>query len=338
MTIAIRGPRGGRTPNAARNPGRVGLVVVAATASLLLAACGSGPSQAGSAAIVGNTAITLDSVQQELSQTLTQPDVKQAQADGQLDQVSRGILTNQIMHQVTAAAAARYGINVTDADVDAYIAKAGGLDKIVSPDFSAADRFAAARDEVIEAEYAAGYLNSLSITIDYFEAETQADALTQAKQVAEHPGQFSAMVTTVTNEGGYAITGEAVQLAKYVTTLTQSPGSEDLAPLFAAAPGTVVVLNPTPGQSTTQTYWYVMRVDSRTGATRGAAAAFTSVAEEEVLATVGAGLLRPVADSLNVQISPRYGLWDSASMQVVADESQATVFDFPSGKASGSAQ
>ncbi|HWC82542.1 MAG TPA: SurA N-terminal domain-containing protein [Pseudonocardiaceae bacterium] len=300
-----------------------GVVVVT---GLLLAGCGSGPNQAGSAAIVGNTVISLDAVQQEVTTAVaTQSVAKQAQSQGQLDAISREVLTERIMHQVTAAAAAKYGITVSDADVDAYISKSGGIDKIASPVLSADDQRATARDQLIEAKYATGFVDSLGVTFDYFAADTEADAVAQAKQVAAKPSEFESMASSVASQGGDANVNQTYTLAQYLQNT-----SGVLAPMFGAQPNTVLVFSPNLGQS--QEVWYVMKIDKRTGGmplTVPSAAAKN--ANTAVLASVGTSLLRSVAQSLPIRISPRYGAWDPVSMQVVGSTDTASVLEFPVG-------
>jgi hypothetical protein len=329
VTIAIRRTTGGSAaPTRTR---AVRLSLAAAAAGLVLAGCASGPAQAGSAAIVGNTAIPLSTVQQELDAAVSsQAAVKQAQAQGQLDQVSREILTEQVMHKVTAAAAGQYRLAVTDAQLDKYISASGGIDKLTSPDLSAADRRSTARDQLIEAEYATGFVDSLAVNFDYFQAQTQADALSEAKQVAATPGMFQTIASSVASQGGDANMGLSVKLSQYVA----NPQSSDLAPLFGAKPNTVIVFSPNLGQAQSQPVWYVMRINSRTGATRTATpSAAAGTASTPVLATVGASLLRPVADSLDVRISPRYGVWDSASLEVAPAAQEGSVAEFPASPA-----
>jgi hypothetical protein len=300
------------------------VVGVVAVTGLLVAGCGSGPSQAGSAAIVGDTVISLDAVQQELTTAVaTQSVAQQAQSQGQLDVLSREILTERVMHQVTAAAAARYHIAVSDADVDAYIAKSGGIDKIASPVLSAADQRATARDQLIEAKYATGFVDGLAVTFDYFAAGSQAEAVTAAKQLAANPSQFQAMASNVASQGGDANLGQNYTLAQYL----QNP-SGVLAPMFGAPENTIVVFSPNLGQS--QEVWYVMKIDKRTGGTpAGTPSAAASGGNTAVLASVGTALLRPVAQTVPIRISPRYGSWDPVSMQVVSGTDTASVQEFP---------
>lgn len=314
-----------------------GVVATVTAAGLLLAGCGSGPGQAGSAAIVNNTAISLDSVQHELSDALaSQPAAQQAQSQGQLDAISRRILTERITHQVTAQAAAKYGITATDAEVDQYISRAGGLDKIDSWVASPDEQRATARDQVIAAKYAARFLDGLSVRFDYFPAESQAQAVTEAKQLAAKPSDFAGAVSAMSSQGADANTNFSYTLADYLQSIAnpQNQGQQPsvLAPLFGAPMNSIVVFSPNPGQS--QSGWLVAKIDSKSGDTpvanpSAAATALAGGPYAPVLASVGETLLRPVAQSMSIRVSPRYGEFDLTSMQVIGSPDSASVVEFP---------
>ena len=316
-------------PLRSRSARVAGIAGVVAATGLLLAACGSGPSQAGSAAIVGDDVISLDAVQQELTAAVaTQTVAQQAQSQGQLDAISREIISERILHQVTAAAAAKYNIAVSDQDVDAYIAKAGGIDKLASPVLSAQDQRATARDQLIEAVYAARFADNLAVTFDYFAADTQAHAITAAKEVAAKPGEFAPLVSAESQQGGDANTGVTYTLKQY---LTNSSGAL-FGPMFAEPANTVFVFSPNLGSS--QEVWYVMRIDKVAGDTPvPTPSTAVASANPALLATVGELMFRSVAETLPIRISPRYGTWDPTSMQVVSSTDTAPVQTFPAGTA-----
>jgi SurA N-terminal domain len=296
---------------------RAGALVALAASGLVLAGCAAGPSQVDSAAIVGDTSVSVDQVQQELNTVLnTQPKAQQAQQQGKLDTVSRGIVSAQVVHTLVAQAQQREHIVVTDAQVDQLVDSSGGADAVASQLLYDADGVRdLAKDQLVEEALGRKYADRLSLTFSYFSTASRQEAVSKAQQIAEDPGSIKGMIAQAGSNGGQA--GAQLDLAQY---LQQPTG--DLAPLFGAQPGTVVAFQPSAQQSPG---WLVALVTNRSVAPPTAGQGSTAdSADPQALVAIGAGLLQPYAQAANIRISPRYGVWDYAGMQVVASQDQAS--------------
>lgn len=322
MTIVIR--------RAARRP--LGVLAVVTAAGLTLAACGSGPSQVGAAAIVGDTVISVDQVQHELNSVLAaQPKARQAQQQGKLDQVSRGIVSSGILHQVVAQVEQREGINVTDQQVQQLIDQSGGMDQVSSQLLYDADGVRdIARDNLVERALAAKYADSLSVTFDYVAASSRADAQAKVNELAANPGAIDDLVKQA-SANGEGQRDQHLTLAQYLqqtgAAAAQQQAASDLSPLFGAPVNTVVAFQPSPQQSQE---WLVALIRSHTvGPNTSKGASSADSADPGALAAVGTELMEPVAAGMNIRVSPRYGVWDPTSMQVVSGPDQTIGIESP---------
>ena len=98
------------------------LVAVAAVGALV-SGCGS-PVQAGSAVIVGDTTVPLEQVQSQVGTLLARVPADQRQQDT-APTLARDIVTNELLHNLLARAAAEQGVTVTDAEVERVHRAAG---------------------------------------------------------------------------------------------------------------------------------------------------------------------------------------------------------------------
>src|SRR4051812_8151272 len=101
---------------------RPGALVAVAASSLLLAACGGGPSQVGAAAIVDGQAISLDGVQSKLDALIkTDKFTQQLQQQRKLDLVSRAIVSREVLYKLVDKAAQAEGLRVDERNLDKYL-------------------------------------------------------------------------------------------------------------------------------------------------------------------------------------------------------------------------
>ncbi|HET6260575.1 MAG TPA: hypothetical protein VFE39_18205, partial [Pseudonocardia sp.] len=108
--------------------------VAAAVAVVGAMVSGCGLDQAGSAVIVGNDAVPLGRVQSQLDVALGKTDqIAQLTAQGGTPaDLSRSIVTREVLHDLLQRRAAEDGIVVTDAQVEAELAGSGGADAVVN--------------------------------------------------------------------------------------------------------------------------------------------------------------------------------------------------------------
>ncbi len=320
--------------------------VLLAAAALLLSACGSGPSQVNAALIVGNTSVSVDQIQRELSDVLaTQTAAKQAQQQGKLDEASRTLVTGHVLHTLVGRAAAQYKLAVSDQQVDQLITQAGGQDKAASALFTdSANVRDSVRDVLLEVALARKYADTLKVTFGYVVVKDRPTAVADAQKLAGDPATLTGLVASANaasaasggQGGGQATT--SFSIASYLQGIAQAQqqaqqqGSaaptENLAPVFGAPVNSVIAFQPDAQQDPS---WIVALIRTRDiGA--GTAPGGTSSADSSDLGTlesVGVNLLQPFASSAGVRISPRYGNWNQATMTVTASGDQTAAVEIP---------
>lgn len=332
MTIVIRRP--------------VGALVGLAAASLLLSACSSGPSQVGQALIVGSTAVSVNTVQQEVNNLLaTQSTVQQAQKQGQLSAVSQAVITGHVRHELVTRAAEQEGLTVSAQEIDQLITASGGPDKAASTLLvSPADVRQELKDVLLEVALARKYADTLTVTFGYVVATDRAHAMTDAQQIASDPRALNGLVQQA-NAAAQAQGGQGggqlsttFTIAAYLQGVAQSAAqaqsqgqpapTENDAPLFGAPANTVLAFQPDPAASGTWVVALIKTRDQNTKIPQNGTPASKST-DTQTLQQIGVGLLAKQARQVDVRISPRYGVWDIVGMQVVQNSGQTLGMEFP---------
>jgi hypothetical protein len=301
--------------------GRVAAAV--AVLGAVISGCG-GPDQAGSAVIIGADAVPLSSVQSQLDVALSKTDqiAKITAQGGTTADLSRSIVTREVLHDLLQRRAAAEGIVVTDAQVDAELSGGGGADAIV--DGSLYDRTTLrqrVRDDLTAAQLAQRSVAGMAVTVDLVAATSRADADAKAQTLVRGGPAADALFA----DPRTAERGTTVQAA--------SNPNEAGSVLFGVPEGGVVAFQPSPQQST----WIVFKVtDRRTDAPSDPAA--VSNMSQAQLTTIGERMLQPDAERLGVRVNPRYGVWDPIQLRVVADGQQTgTVLQPSAAPAPGTA-
>lgn len=289
--------------------------VVVLAGVLSLAGCADGPSRVGSAAIVGDTRIALDSVQRDFTWLLKNiPEAKQLQQEGKLEVLSRYTVQQRIRHLLVTAAAKQEGLRADPKQVDELIDQAGGpktahRQMLTTPGLTRQ----LATDIVLLQELGRHYVDRLTVkVVGAFVAQESAGSTSQskAKALARKIAADPERAAEIAAEGDNVL-DRTLKLSEVVrgqeSALAQTP-------LFAVKPGTVVVTQPDPQQGSV---WLVALVQQRT-VTESAAAENPKKQQysPELLAQVGLQMLRPVAEKLGVTVSPRFGVWDQAGMTI----------------------
>lgn len=303
-------------------PGKLLVMSVTATVGALLAAgCGSGPPQAASAVIVGNTAVSLDTVQQRVNAVLAkEPAAQQLQQQHKLDQVSRQVVQMAVWHELARQAAASEGVTVTDQQVSQLVDQAGGAEQASRGTIYDAATFRdRAQDQLVMMAVGRKYLNRLSVTFDITQVGSRQAALDKARQLAAQPDQADRVLQADRAAGVPVATNQK---------LTAAAAPAYALPLFGVRPGTVVAFSPE--GDTAQ--WIVALVHDRhidpdTPANAGSAAP-QQQEDPQQLAQVGLRVLAPLADGLGIRVNPRYGVWDPVGMAVAPSTAEATGFEF----------
>ena len=284
-------------------------LAVVATVGVVVSGCGTGPSQVGSAVIVGTTAVPLEQVQSRLDVALGKTDaVAQLRSSGiGAPDIARDVVTGAVLHDLLTRTAAADGITVTEADVDAALAQSGGADAALSQslyDLSAIRE--RTRDRLIAVRHAQRTVPGLTVTADLIAAESRDDAAAKARVLAAGGPEADALFTDNPQNSRRSMSYQAVASPEAASTV-----------LFGLPVGRTAYFQPSPQQGG----WIVLRVTDRKTDPNADANAAASLGEAD-LAAIGQRLLQPLAEEVGVRVNPRFGVWDPVSMRVVAADQQ----------------
>lgn len=316
---------------------RAGVLVAVVSVFLVLAGCGSGPSQVGAAAIVGEHRIPVDQVQQRLDQALaSEPAAKQLAANHKLDLVGRELVGQQVVHELLARAAEQEGLTPDAKQVSDLVAQNPFSDPLptdgsVPPEqlsqqlaFRARDLPEVVTDQVLLAQLGNKYLSKLAVTIDYTtvvssdptgqQGSLRDEAMAKAQRFAQGPAAAEKLIRDDGMAGVEASMGERLPAA-------QAPRLAAMV-LFGVPENTVVAFQPSPRQEA----WIIALVTGREDQNPQPVDQASQPSQQELVA-VGQRLLQPVAEQTGVRISPRYGVWDPTAMDVApsAEETSGIV-------------
>lgn len=294
-------------------------VAVAVVAAGVLVGCGSGPSQIGAAAIVGERTVPVNEIQQQLDSVLTKegPEAKAQLVEGkQLDDVSREIVTQAVRHELMTVAARREGLAADEQEVARLIDQLGGARAASAGTVFDAEGFRErARDQLLAVELGRKYLPRLTVTVDYTTVSTRGAAMQKVQELSEAGSRGAKGIIR-----GDVEQGAAAALDQRIVA-AENPALA-AAPVFGVDEGTVVAF-PSDEQAGS---WLIMVVTGRSTDAGGTA---PEGVEPAVLEAVGLRQLVPVAEDIGVEISPRYGVWDPTSVRVAPNANETTGFAAP---------
>lgn len=292
---------------------------------VLAAGCGAGPSKVDSAAIVGNSSITVAQVQQQFADVLVRnPDAKSSlKQAGKFPDLTRQLVTLGVQHQLVEAMSAQEGLTASPADVSKLVDAQGGAAAAAQNSvFDANGVVAHAKDQVRLIELARKYLPGLAVTVDVTFAEDRDSALDRAKRMAQGPEQAKQVFDADKAAGQQVQTG---------LTLNAMKSPQDAAdPLFGAPAGTVLAYQA--GQQGQGGQWVVALIHKRevsAAPPTPAQVQALDALDPKVLLAVGQQLLAPTANKLGVQINPRYGVWDQVAVAAAPSADQTIGVEFP---------
>ncbi|MGH3980159.1 MAG: SurA N-terminal domain-containing protein [Pseudonocardiaceae bacterium] len=300
-------------------------MVAGALAVGLLAGCGSGPSQVGAAAIVGDRIVPIEQVQQQL-RTVLEKEGEEAKAQlvagRQLDDVSRQIVTLAVQHELLAEAAERERLSVSEQRVTAMIDRLGGARAASAGSVFTVENFRdRARDQLLAVELGRKYLPGLAVTVDYTTADTRGAAMQRVAELSAAGSERARELIRADVDQGAAAALDQEIIA------SENPGFAS-APVFGVGKGTVVAF-PSDEQAGT---WLVMVVTGRStdgGSGQPARKGEIDAMDRSLIAAAGIRQLAPVAEDVGVRLNPRYGVWDAVSLQTAPNENETTGFVAP---------
>ncbi|TWP48700.1 hypothetical protein FKR81_27660 [Lentzea tibetensis] len=293
--------------------------LLGAAVGLLLAGCGTGPSQAGSAVIIGDTSIPLEVVQQRLDTVLrTEPEARKLQEQGKLAQVASAIVTDLVRHELLKRAAQQEGITVDETEVDKTLENAGGAETAAQNnihDVATIRDFV--RDTLIQTELGRRYIDKLEVKIDFFYTKDGRDAIAKAKEVAANPDKMAEFVRDAPKSADGARLAELGKVVRTSETPSQGPTL-----LFGTKPGTVVAFLPDPANAE----WMVAFIRERKTDGKASSSASAEELNPRVLGDTGLRMTQLVADDLQIKVNPRFGEWDPAVMAVAPNGEEKAGF------------
>lgn len=313
--------------------GRPRVLVAVLAACLLLAGCGSGPSQVRAAFLLGDREVSQDQVQQLIDKAVReQPAAQQLAQQHELDQLGRAIVSQLVVHELVTRAAQREGLVADDTLISQALAQdplatpvsTTGVDPSQLPSqlaYRVRDHREAITDQVLMRALAQKYFDKMAVTFDYTSvtsddggaepAGMREKAFAKAEQMAANPAAAAQVIQADTASGRQTSVGERVPAV-------QAP---DLAAtvVFGVQPNTVIAFQP----STEQAAWIVAVIRQRDLSTPQSVDQAAEPTASQLVA-IGQRLLQPYVDETGLKINPRYGVWDPVAMDVAASAAETT--------------
>lgn len=298
MTLAIRQPN--RRPAALR----AGAVLAACAAiGATVTGCDAGPTQIGSAALVGGHSISLDVVQQNISNVLADSaDARalQQQKPSTFPPVARTVVKYAVWDELSTQLAAKQGIRVDQTQVDQLYNQVQSSGQ--GPSLSQLKNIPV-KGEMLR-NYAKDILiwqavgakaGGVSITIDAALVQDRATAQALVDKVVANPGQDKQLFQAAGQASGQVVVDQTYSPA-------QTP--QVLFPAYGAKPGSVIAFD---SPSENGDSWVVAYVKKRAD-TAGQSSDVQSDPQVDTL--LGQELMNQFGAQVGVTLNPRFGIWE----------------------------
>ncbi|MEV4310680.1 hypothetical protein [Actinocrispum sp. NPDC049592] len=306
-------------------------IALIAVTTVFVAGCSTGQGDPKVAATVGSTtASTVEQVQQRLNDVLSKnPQAQEVAKQHKLDLVARGIVTQDVLHVLAAAAAKSEGITVNESMLPALAPaltgpKATGGDPFLSLVDSAFPANDLTRDRLIMGELGRRSIGKTIVTIDGAVLTDADKARKLARGLAANPADFQKLVgeleipEPITDQNIGAIPGEIPpeQMAQATSQILENAAL----PFMGAPEGTVVMWRLPDSQ---QGGYAVVYIKKRAAAPAGNG---LDLSQADPAQLVAAGQTQLLADAWKAGVQPnqRYGAWDPVLLKVIPTEEAAT--------------
>lgn len=303
----------------------VAAAVAAVLSAVLLAGCGSGPSQAGAAAIVGDTEIPIGYVQSWWERVMGDDTLKeQLRANGQLDDLGRVIVREAVRHELLKITAEREGLQFDEAQVSELIETLGGEQAAVEITQSIYDRNTIrdrARDQLLAVALGRKYFDT-TVRFDYTFAGSREQALNKARELAADPRRVRSIIEADRQRGLQVGLDQRQSIADNLDAVLRTP-------LFSVPAGHVLAYpdadESNPGQ------WVVAVIRERTTGTPSSQPGAVTIdrVNESRLEGVGLRLLGIESRKIGVRLNPRYGVWSHEYVAIGASEGEVPAIVVP---------
>lgn len=306
---------------------RAGVAAVA-TLFVLLAGCGTGPSQVGTAAIVGDTAISLERVQDWWQRVVSDDAVKEQLRDrDQFDDLGRVIVREAARHELLQQVAAREGLRFDEAQVSELISTLGGEQAAVEAlgpiVYDASTIRGRARDQLLAVELGRKFFNT-TVTFDVTTASSREQALAKARELAAAgPDKARSIIETTGRPGAQAAVGQRLSIGDNLDFALRTP-------LFSVPAGHVLAFQ-NPDQAS-QGQWFVTVVRERTtggSSSRQQGSTTADQVDDSRLEGVGLKVLGLYSREIGVRLNPRYGVWSHEYVAAAATEGEIPAIVLP---------
>ena len=274
-------------------------LAAAAAAGALVSGCGS-PVQAGSAIIVGDTAVPLEQVQSQVGTLLARVPAEQRQQDT-APTLARDIVTNELLHTLLARAAGRAGHH-RDRRRGGRVHRAAGRRGDPPAELGARPRGAALAGARLPRRHRAGPQGGAGPRRHHRPGRRAQPRPTprprRARSPRAAPPPTRCSTTRARPAGAWRSPPPPTRRTRAAScSAPRSATSSPTSPTPSRPPGT------SSGSPT----------GAPTPARRGAPATLSL----QQLYLIGQRTLQPLADDLAVRVNPRYGVWDQVSLRVV---------------------
>jgi SurA N-terminal domain len=283
----------------------VAATVAAVLFAVLLAGCGSGPSQSRAAAIVGDTKITIESVQSWWDRVLADRELKeQLRANGQFDDLGRVIVREAVRHELLRKTAQREGLQYDEAQVNELIEKLGGEQAAVELTQSIYDRNTIrerARDQLLAIALGRKYFDT-TVRFDFMVVGSRDQALAKARELAADPERARSIIQADGRGGAAVGLNQRQSIGDNIDAVLRTP-------LFSVPAGYVLAYPD--ADKTGQGQWVVVVIRDRTTGTPSTQPGAITVdrVNESRLEGVGLRMLGLQSREIGVRLNPRYGVW-----------------------------
>lgn len=315
------------------------LVVASAVCALALAGC-AGPTEAGAAAVVGDTRITVTQLSDLVARSSADPQAQQ-QAAADKPAFQRQVLRRLINHVVLEAAAKDEKVSVdggaVDETYDNLVAQVGGEDQLkqqaAAAGIAAADLRAAVADIALrdalsdkltasivvpEATLRDAYQKNIDaydqVHTAHIVVPTEAKARQLLAQVQRDPGLFATLAKANTLDAQHKDNGGDLG---FQGRGALEKGFADAA--FAAKPGTFVLARTSLG------FHVISVIEHRTTSLAQATPQLRRGLLNEQRGLAVTALLTKTSKKLGVKVNPRFGEWDVKTQDVDAPKDVAPV-------------
>lgn len=290
-----------------------------------LSACGTGPNQVNSAAIVGDRVISVDQVQSIVDKVVKEPAARSLAQQHKLDLVAREALGQLLVHDLLADAAREEGLSV-DQDQLEELREQSPFDQKLSADsdmpteqlvpelvYRARGFDAYASDQMLLDALAKKHLGRESVRFNGVIVQDVGEARELAEKIATRPEDSASLIRATAKSQDEMVTDA-------------DTGANDNGVLLFAPKNSVFVL-PSGQGATGGGGFQVLHVLSTKTTSSASPEADLSQVPPQQMAAIGRYSLRRYAIESGIKISPRYGVWNAAMLKIVP-KSEADVSGF----------